>query len=162
MRSLDDGVATAARRIARDAASLRLSSAASRRRHFGAPRAEEDYIESTTNALVKRFKGATGRSTVMQKMSSSSRAPAFVARVLARGDDVEAVLVADDVTLDASLFARAKRMARAPDFVLKAASARDSPQGCVALVARPRLAFPPRRTSSWRWTASRTRETSGP
>ena len=29
---------------------------ASRRRHFGAPRAEEDYIESTTNALVKRFK----------------------------------------------------------------------------------------------------------
>ena len=62
--------------------------------------------------------------------------------MLARGDDVEAVLVADDVTLDESLLARAKRAARAPDFVLKAASTTDSPQGCVALVARPSLAFP--------------------
>ena len=115
---------------------------ASRRRHFGAPRAEEDYIESTTNALVKRFKRCHRKKHRDAENVVLVEGRAFVAEVLARGDDVEAVLVADDVTLDASLFARAKRMARAPDFVLKAASTTDSPQGCVALVARPRLAFP--------------------
>ena len=111
---------------------------ASRRRHFGAPRAEEDYIESTTNALVKRFKRCHRKKHRDAENVVLVEGRAFVAEVLARGDDVEAVLVADDVTLDASLLARAKRMARAPDFVLKAASTTDSPQGCVALVARPR------------------------
>ena len=115
---------------------------ASRRRHFGAPRAEEDYIESTTNALVKRFKRCHRKKHRDAEGVVLVEGRAFVAEVLARGDDVEAVLVADDVTLDASLLARAKRMARAPDFVLKAASTTDSPQGCVALVARPDLLFP--------------------
>ena len=59
--------------------------------------------------------------------------------MLARGDDVEAVLVADDVTLDA---ASPRETMRGPDFVLKAASTTDSPQGCVALVAKPNLIFP--------------------
>ena len=115
---------------------------ASRRRHFGAPRAEEDYIESTTNALVKRFKRCHRKKHRDAENVVLVEGRAFVAEVLARGDDVEAVLVADDVSLDAALLARAKRFARAPDFVLKAASTTDSPQGCVALVARPRLAFP--------------------
>ena len=115
---------------------------ASRRRHFGAPRAEEDYIESTTNALVKRFKRCHRKKHRDAENVVLVEGRAFVAEVLARGDDVEAVLVADDVTLDESLLARAKRFARAPDFVLKAASTTDSPQGCVALVARPSLAFP--------------------
>ena len=113
---------------------------ATRRRHV-ALRAE-DYIESTTNALVKRFKRCHRKKHRDAENVVLVEGRAFVAEVLARGDDVEAVLVADDVTLDASLFARAKRMARAPDFVLKAASTTDSPQGCVALVARPSLAFP--------------------
>jgi hypothetical protein len=115
---------------------------ASRRRHFGAPRAEEDYIESTTNALVKRFKRCHRKKHRDAENVVLVEGRAFVAEALARGDDVEAVLVADDVSLDAALLARAKRFARAPDFVLKAVSTTDSPQGCVALVARPRLAFP--------------------
>ena len=115
---------------------------ASRRRHFGAPRAEEDYIESTTNALVKRFKKCHRKKHRDAEGVVLVEGRAFVAEVLARGDDVEAVLVADDVTLDESLLARAKRFARAPDFVLKAASTTDSPQGCVALVAKPDLLFP--------------------
>ena len=113
---------------------------ASRRRHV-ALRAE-DYIESTTNALVKRFKRCHRKKHRDAENVVLVEGRAFVAEVLARGDDVEAVLVADDVSLDASLLARAKRFARAPDFVLKAASTTDSPQGCVALVARPSLAFP--------------------
>ena len=113
---------------------------ASRRRHF-ALRAE-DYIESTANALVKRFKRCHRKKHRDAENVVLVEGRAFVAEVLARGDDVEAVLVADDVTLDASLLARAKRTARAPDFVVKAASTTDSPQGCVALVARPSLAFP--------------------
>ena len=113
---------------------------ASRRRHL-ALRAE-DYIESTTNALVKRFKRCHRKKHRDAENVVLVEGRAFVAEVLARGDDVEAVLVADDVSLDASLLARTKRFARAPDFVLKAASTTDSPQGCVALVARPRLAFP--------------------
>ena len=113
---------------------------ASRRRHV-ALRAE-DYIESTANALVKRFKRCHRKKHRDAEGVVLVEGRAFVAEVLARGDDVEAVLVADDVTLDAALLARAKRTARAPDFVLKAASTTDSPQGCVALVARPSLAFP--------------------
>ena len=113
---------------------------ASRRRHV-ALRAE-DYIESTANALVKRFKRCHRKKHRDAENVVLVEGRAFVAEVLARGDDVEAVLVADDVSLDASLLARAKRAARAPDFVLKAASTTDSPQGCVALVARPSLAFP--------------------
>ena len=100
---------------------------ASRRRHFGAPRAEEDYIESTTNALVKRFKRCHRKKHRDAENVVLVEGRAFVAEVLARGDDVEAVLVADDVSLDASLLARTKRFARAPDFVLKAASTTDSP-----------------------------------
>ena len=99
---------------------------ASRRRHFGAPRAEEDYIESTTNALVKRFKRCHRKKHRDAEGVVLVEGRAFVAEVLARGDDVEAVLVADDVTLDESLLARAKRTARAPDSVLKAASTTDS------------------------------------
>ena len=113
---------------------------ASRRRHV-ALRAE-DYIESTANALVKRFKRCHRKKHRDAEGVVLVEGRAFVAEVLARGDDVEAVLVADDVTLDESLLARAKRFARAPDFVLKAASTTDSPQGCVALVAKPSLAFP--------------------
>ena len=113
---------------------------ASRRRHV-ALRAE-DYIESTANALVKRFKRCHRKKHRDAEGVVLVEGRAFVAEVLARGDDVEAVLVADDVSLDESLLARAKRTARAPDFVLKAASTTDSPQGCVALVARPSLAFP--------------------
>ena len=113
---------------------------ASRRRHV-ALRAE-DYIESTANALVKRFKRCHRKKHRDAEGVVLVEGRAFVAEVLARGDDVEAVLVADDVTLDESLLARAKRAARAPDFVLKAASTTDSPQGCVALVAKPSLAFP--------------------
>ena len=116
---------------------------ASRRRHFGAPRAEEDYIESTTNALVKRFKRCHRKKHRDAENVVLVEGRAFVAEVLARGDDVEAVLVADDVTLDESLLARAKRTARAPDFVLKAASTTDSPQGCVALVAKPDVIHTP-------------------
>ena len=111
-----------------------------RRRHV-ALRAE-DYIESTANALVKRFKRCHRKKHRDAEGVVLVEGRAFVAEVLARGDDVEAVLVADDVSLDASLLARAKRAARAPDFGLKAASTTDSPQGCVALVARPSLAFP--------------------
>ena len=113
---------------------------ASRRRHV-ALRAE-DYIESTANALVKRFKRCHRKKHRDAEGVVLVEGRAFVAEVLERGDDVEAVLVADDVTLDESLLARAKRFARAPDFVLKAASTTDSPQGCVALVARPDLKFP--------------------
>ena len=113
---------------------------ATRRRHV-ALRAE-DYIESTANALVKRFKRCHRKKHRDAEGVVLVEGRAFVAEVLARGDDVEAVLVADDVTLDESLLARAKRFARAPDFVLKAASTTDSPQGCVALVARPDLLFP--------------------
>ena len=113
---------------------------ASRRRHV-ALRAE-DYIESTANALVKRFKRCHRKKHRDAENVVLVEGRAFVAEVLARGDDVEAVLVADDVSLDESLLARAKRIARAPDFVLKAASTTDSPQGCVALVAKPDLIFP--------------------
>ena len=113
---------------------------ATRRRHV-ALRAE-DYIESTANALVKRFKRCHRKKHRDAENVVLVEGRAFVAEVLARGDDVEAVLVADDVSLDASLLARAKRAARAPDFVVKAASTTDSPQGCVALVARPNLLFP--------------------
>ena len=78
---------------------------ASRRRHV-ALRAE-DYIESTANALVKRFKRCHRKKHRDAEGVVLVEGRAFVAEVLARGDDVEAVLVADDVSLDAALLARA-------------------------------------------------------
>lgn len=111
------------------------------RRRASALRAE-DYIESAQNALVKKFKRCHRKKHRDAEGLVLVEGRAFVAEALERGDAVEAVLLADDAALDASLLARAERVARAPDSVLKAASATDSPQGCVALVAKPSLAFP--------------------